>query len=165
MNDAAVDDFLDVWGEMGASWGISRSVARVHGLLIVTTRHWTLDEISERLQISRSNVSTSLKELRSWRVIRKTRQAGDRKEYYTCEPDVWQMLFSILRERKRREFDPVVQGVGAAAAAAGKSGGQLAGDRLRQMEHMLSTFDRLGERVLSSGERARALISFLEGKV
>ena len=165
MRGSVIDDFIDTWGEMGSSWGINRSVARVHGLLIVTKRHWTLDEISERLSISRSNVSTSLKELRSWGVVKKIRRDGDRKEYYTCEPDVWQMLFSILRERKRREFDPLVKGVSAVSAAAGNEGGEVAAGRLRQLEQMLATFDRLGERALSSGERARALISFLEGKM
>ena len=71
MNDDAVDRFLETWSSMGSSWGISRSVARVHGLMIVTERPWSLDEISERLQISRGNVSMCLKELRSWGVIRK----------------------------------------------------------------------------------------------
>lgn len=165
MSDHVIDSFLDTWGEMGSSWGINRSVARVHGLLIVSSRHWSLDEISGRLRISRSNVSTSLKELRSWGVIRKVYREGDRKEYYTCLPDVWEMLFNILRERKRREFDPVKRGVQEMVHDAGKSPEGIDLDRLRQMEKMLATFDHLGERTLGSSKKVKTLLTFLEGKV
>ena len=161
----AIERFLETWSAMGSSWGISRSVARVHGLLIVTDRDWSLDEISDRLRISRGNVSMSLKELRSWGVIRKVHRPGDRRERYTCEPEVWQMLFSILRERTRREFDPALQGVRETLRDAGRNPAGIALERLQQMADMLGIFDRLGDRVLASEDRARMLISFLEGKV
>ena len=165
MNDELVDRFLETWSAMGSSWGISRSVARVHGLLIVTEQPWSLDGISERLQISRGNASMSLKELRSWGVIRRVHQPGERRERFSCEADIWQMLFSIVRERKKREFDPALKGVQKALKEAEEKPGGIALERLKQMADMLTTFDRLGERMLASEDRARMLISFLEGKI
>jgi DNA-binding transcriptional regulator GbsR (MarR family) len=165
MNDAIIDQFVDSWGAMGSFWGVNNSVARIHALLIISERPWCLDEISERLRISKSNASTSLKELRSWRVIRKILQPGDRREFYVCEPDAWEMLFNIMRERKRREFDPVLASVRATLSQVERHPAGVALDRLRQMEQMMTTFDRLGERVLASGDQARALITFVLGKL
>lgn len=165
MNDAIIDQFVDSWGAMGSFWGINNSVARIHALLIISERPWCLDEISERLRISKSNASTSLKELRSWLVVRKILQPGDRREFYVCEPDAWEMLFNIMRERKRREFDPVLAGVRATLAQAEQHPEGVALDRLRRMEQMMATFDRLGERILTNGDQARALITFVLGKL
>ena len=164
MEPEVLDRFVDSWGAMGSLWGVNTSVARVHGLLIASDRAWCLDEIAERLGISRSNVSTCLKELRSWGVIRKVFQQGDRREFYVCEPDAWKMLFSIMRERKKREFDPVVTHIKDALAEASGSSDGIALERLRQMEQMLATFDALAVKLLSSETQARAIISFFMGK-
>ena len=164
MPTAAIDQFVDSWGTMGSLWGVNRSVARVHGLLIASDRPWCLDEIGEKLSISKSNVSTCLKELRSWGVIRKTARTGDRREYYACEPDVWKMLFSIMRERKKREFDETLASVRQTLVTAVENPEGVAVDRLKQMEQMLSTFDQLGSRLLAGETQARALISFVMGK-
>ena len=165
MNDALIDQFVDSWGAMGSFWGINNSVARIHALMIISDRPWCLDEITERLRISKSNVSTSLKELRTWRVIRKVLQPGDRREFYISEPDAWQMLFTIMRERKKREFDPILASVRSTLARAEQQPEGVALDRLRQMEQMMSTFDSLSERFLASGDQARSLISFILGKI
>ena len=164
MNNEIIDQFVDSWGTMGSLWGVNTSVARVHGLLIATDRAWCLDEITERLGLSKGNVSTCLKELRSWGVIRKVLQQGDRREFYVCEPDAWKMLFCIVRERKKREFDPVVSHIREALDQAGGSPDGIALDRLKQMEQMLATFDLLAAKLLSSETQARAIISFFMGK-
>lgn len=156
--------FVDSWGAMGSFWGVNASVARVHGLLIITDRPWSLDEISEHLGLSKGNVSTCLKELRSWKVVRKVLQAGDRREYYLCEPDSWQMLFSIMRERKRREFDPLFESVREALAEAEAHPEGIALKRLRQMEQMLGILDRLAERALTNSDQTKSLIAFILGK-
>jgi DNA-binding transcriptional regulator GbsR (MarR family) len=156
--------FADTWGAMGSFWGVNPSVARVHGLLIISERPWCLDEISEHLGLSRGNVSTCLKELRTWKVVRKVLQPGDRREFYVCEPDSWQMLFSIVRERKRREFDPLLESVRDALREAEAHPQGVAVARMRQMEQMLGTLDRLAGRALASGEQAKALISFILGR-
>ena len=165
MEKEIIERFVDSWGAMGSLWGVNTSVARVHGLLIASDRAWCLDEISQQLSISKSNVSTSLKELRSWGVIRKTFQQGDRREFYVCEPDVWKMLFSIMRERKKREFDPVVTNIKEALEGAAKFPDGVALERLKQMEQMLATFDLLATKLLSSESQARAVISFFMNKI
>lgn len=164
MDDNLIRRFVDSWGAMGSFWGVNASVARVHGLLIISEKPWSLDEISTYLGLSKGNVSTSLKELRAWKVIRKILQAGDRREFYVCEPDSWQMLFSIMRERKLREFDPLFESVRDALTAAEAHPEGLALQRLRQMEQMLGTLDRLAERILTSSDRTKAMITFILGK-
>ena len=164
MSEETVDRFVEAWGAMGTAWGISQSVARVHGLLIISARSWSLDEICERLRISKGNASMCLKELRSWNVVRRERRPGDRREYYTSEGDTWQMLFRILRERKRREFDPVLASVRSARRGAEADPGGIEVERIRQLEQMLGSFDRLAERALGGSDRMRALVAFLLGK-
>jgi DNA-binding transcriptional regulator GbsR (MarR family) len=164
MDATIVDRFVDSWGSMGSLWGVNASVARVHGLLIATERPWCLDDIAKRLGISKSNVSTSLKELRSWGVIRKTYLSGDRREFYLCEPDVWKMLFCIMRERKKREFDPVISNIQEVLESAKESPDGIALDRLKQMEQLLVTFDGLAVKLLTSESQARAVISFFMGR-
>jgi len=164
MDTAAIDRFIDLWGELGSSWGISTSVARVHALLIVSDRPWCLDEIAERLQISKSNVSMSLKELRGWKVVRRVHVAGDRREFYTSEADPWQMLLDIARERKRREFDPLLAGVRSTLEQAQHNPGGVDVERLRAMAQMLGSFDKLAERALGNGLQARAMMAVLLGK-
>ncbi len=164
MSEEVVDRFVATWGAMGSAWGISQSVARVHALLIVTDRAWCLDEIAERLRISRGNVSMSLKELRGWGVVRREDRPGDRREFWTSEGDTWEMLFRILRERKRREFDPIVAGVSAARRDAEASPGGIALDRLREMEAMLRSLERLADRALGEGGHLRALVALVLGR-
>ncbi|HEX9399435.1 MAG TPA: MarR family transcriptional regulator, partial [Anaeromyxobacter sp.] len=101
-----VKSFVEAWGAMGSLWGINRSVARVHALLMASEEPISLEEIAERLQISKGNASMSLRELRTFGVVRQVEAPGDRRDFYVTEPDVWTMFFRILRERKRREFDP-----------------------------------------------------------
>ena len=163
MNEALVNQFVETWGTMGSTWGINNSVARVHGLLIVTDRPWCIDEMVEQLQISKSNVSTSLKELRSWNVVRKVFLPGDRREFYVCEPDAWEMLFNIMRQRKQREFDPILTSLAATCAQAQESPTGIALDRLRQMKQMLDAFDRLATLALKSEAQVKALVSVLPG--
>lgn len=164
MSDEVIDRFIESWGAMGAFWGVNTSVARVHALLIVSDRAWCLDEIAERLHISKGNASMCLKELRAWKVVRRESRPGDRREHYISEPSSWAMLFSIARERKRREFDPLVESVRTTLAEAREHPAGIAVTRLAGMEEMLATLERLAERVLRSEEQAKGLIGFLLGK-
>jgi DNA-binding transcriptional regulator GbsR (MarR family) len=90
---------------------------------------------------------------------------GDRREFYICEPDVWKMLFSIMRERKKREFDPLVANIRDALESARSSPSGMAMDRLGQMEQMLTTFEKLFSRFLAGETQARAVLSFLTEKM
>lgn len=159
MNEKLINDFVDIWGAMGSSWGINNSVARVHGLLIISERPWCIDEIVEMLQISKSNVSTSLKELRSWNVIRKVFLPGDRREFYQCEPNAWEMLFNIIRERKKREFDPLFSGVSDTYNKAKEDSSGIAIERLEQMTKMLDTFNKMANTALKGESQVMSMIS------
>ncbi|MBL4592045.1 MAG: ArsR family transcriptional regulator [Phycisphaerales bacterium] len=104
----AEDRFIASWGRMGSVWGISRTMAEVHALLYITGTEMCTDEIMSRLGVSRGNVSMSVRSLLEWGVIEKVRIAGDRKEYFQAEQDVWSMLRAIARERIKREVDPLL---------------------------------------------------------
>ena len=163
MDNQHIQRLVESWGVMGSLWGVNTSVARVHGLLIASRRPWCLDEVATALRVSRSNVSTSLKELRAWGVVRRIIRPGERREFYTCEPDVWSMLFRILRERKKREFDPAYAAVQEALTAAREAPEGMAVDRLEQMAEMMSQMNDMAERVLSDEEGAREMLAFFMG--
>jgi DNA-binding transcriptional regulator GbsR (MarR family) len=119
--------FILHWGEMGWRWGINRSVAQVHALLMLTPTPLPADEIGETLKVARSNVSTSLKELQGWGLARVVHVFGDRREHFETLGDVWEMFQVILRERKKRELDPTLATLRACAAdVAADTGGSKA---------------------------------------
>lgn len=96
------------WGEMGARWGVNRTVSQIHALLYLSPEPLTAEEIAETLSVARSNVSNSLKELQSWNLINVTHVLGDRRDYFGVKGDTWEMLVTILEERKRREIEPTL---------------------------------------------------------
>jgi DNA-binding transcriptional regulator GbsR (MarR family) len=97
------------WGEMGARWGISRTVAQIHALLYFAPQPLAADEIVAALGVARSHVSTSLRELQSWGVVKVVHRMDDRREHFQAIQDVWQMFEILLDERKRREVDPTLK--------------------------------------------------------
>ncbi|MEM6332450.1 MAG: MarR family transcriptional regulator [Planctomycetota bacterium] len=101
--------FILHWGEMGSRWGINRTVAQIHALLFIAERPLPADEIAETLQVARSNVSSSMKELDSWGILHRVPVLGDRRDHFTTTTDVWTMFRVILDERKRREIDPTLE--------------------------------------------------------
>lgn len=100
--------FVIHWGEMGGRWGVNRTVAQIHALLYYTNRPMNADEIGQLLGVARSNISTSLRELQSWRLVRVTHLLGDRRDHFETAADVWDLFQVIVRERKARELDPTV---------------------------------------------------------
>ncbi len=160
----AIDRFIESWGAMGSVWGINASTARIHALLMMTTDPMSLDAIAKGLKISRGNASMCLKELRGWGVIRLIKEPGDRRDYYVSESDVQKMFFAIARERKRREFDPVVEVVeDTLRSLKEEAGGRKAEvqERLEQMEELLSTLKVVGDRFLGNEKLAKSLIPLL----
>jgi DNA-binding transcriptional regulator GbsR (MarR family) len=101
--------FVLHWGEMGTRWGINRSVAQIHALLYVSPEPLPADEIADTLDIARSNVSGSLRELQGWGLARVAHKLGDRRDHFETTKDVWTMVGIILEGRKRRELDPTVK--------------------------------------------------------
>lgn len=100
--------FVLHWGEMGSRWGVNRTVAQIHALLYLAGRPLDAEEISETLNVARSNVSTSLKELQSWKLVRVTHAMGDRRDYFETSTDVWELFKLIVEGRRQREIDPTL---------------------------------------------------------
>ena len=100
--------FVLHWGEMGSRWGVNRTVSQVHALLFLIGRPMHAEELAEILQVARSNISNSLRELQNWKLVRMTHIQGDRRDHFDTAQDPWELMRIIVRERKSREFDPTV---------------------------------------------------------
>jgi len=101
--------FILHWGEMGTRWGINRTVAQIHALLFISQRPLNAEEIASTLGVARSNVSTSLKELQSWRIVKLVHVLGDKRDHFESMKDPWEMFRIVLDERRRREIDPTLE--------------------------------------------------------
>lgn len=101
-------DFISQWGVMGTQWGINRTMAQIHALLMTNSDAMSTDEVMEVLQVSRGNAHSNLKELVSWGLLKIVTKKGDRREYFLAEKNVWEMFRRISVERKRREIDPIL---------------------------------------------------------
>lgn len=110
--------FVLHWGEMGARWGVNRTVAQIHALLYLAPKPLTADEIVEALGVARSNVSTSLKELQGWGIVRLVHVMGDKRDHFEALQDVWETFRRVLDERKKREVDPTLALLNACIAQA-----------------------------------------------
>jgi len=100
--------FILHWGEMGTRWGINRTVAQIHALLFLSPQPVNAEQIASTLNVARSNVSTSLKELQGWGIIKRVHVLGDQRDHFESMKDVWEMFRVVLDERKRREIDPTL---------------------------------------------------------
>ncbi|MHC5537772.1 GbsR/MarR family transcriptional regulator [Singulisphaera rosea] len=103
-----IRQFVEHWGMMARSWGINSTMGELFALLYISGTDWTADDLRERLQVSRGNVSMNLRELMAWGVVHKIHRQGERREFYRAETDVWTLFRRILAERKRRELDPTL---------------------------------------------------------
>lgn len=102
------EDFIAQWGVMGTQWGINRTMAQIHALLMTAVEPLSTDEVMEALNVSRGNAHTNLKELVNWGLLRIVTKKGERREFFEAEKDVWEMFRLIMKERKRRELDPAL---------------------------------------------------------
>jgi len=126
--------FILHWGEMGARWGVNRTVAQVHALLFVSEEPVTAEYVAETLLVARSNVSVSLRELQAWGLVRVVHLMGDRRDHFQTTKDVWEMFQIILEGRKRREVDPTLAVLRELMAEPRASGlGEHARQRLTEL--------------------------------
>lgn len=148
--------FVLHWGEMGTRWGINRTVAQIHALLYLSDRPLPAEEIAEALSVARSNVSTSLRELMAWRIVRVVHLLGDRRDHFESSKDVWDMFRVILEERKRREIDPTLDVLAACVAEAERGGASdaHAKERIGEMLSFLKTMDEAYRRLSSLSPKA-----------
>ena len=133
--------FILHWGEMGTRWGINRTVALVHALLFISPKPLNADDIVETLGVARSNVSTSLKELQSWGIIKLVHTMGEKRDHFESMKDVWELFRVVLNERKRREIDPttLVLNECIAEAEADKATDIYTQQRLRDLRDFFET--------------------------
>ncbi|MFL5741080.1 MAG: GbsR/MarR family transcriptional regulator [Flavisolibacter sp.] len=101
--------FIQTWARLGTEWGINRTMAQVHALLLVTEKPLSTDEVMEELSISRGNANINLRELTNWNLVYRELVPGERKEYFKAEKDVWEIAKRIARERKKKEIEPVLR--------------------------------------------------------
>lgn len=132
------DLFITQWGALGTQWGINRTMAMIHALLLVSPEPLTTDEVMEQLSISRGNANTNLRDLTGWGLIRVVMRKGDRRDFYEAEKDVWRMFCIIARERKRRETEPAL----AILRQCAETSGDLAGAEAKELHTRLT---ELGE--------------------
>jgi len=100
------EKFILHWGEMGTKWGVNRTVAQIHALLFITKEPLNAEDLVETLSVARSNVSSSLKELQGWGIVKRVHVLGDSRDHFESMKDVWEMFRVVMDERKKREFDP-----------------------------------------------------------
>jgi DNA-binding transcriptional regulator GbsR (MarR family) len=131
--------FVLHWGEMGARWGINRTVAQIHALLYLSARPLHAEEIAETLSVARSNVSTSLRELQGWGIVKVVHELGDRRDHFESMKDVWEMFRVVMDERKRREWDPTLKVLGECVADSKKGEDPHVHERLVKMLDFMST--------------------------
>jgi DNA-binding transcriptional regulator GbsR (MarR family) len=126
---------------MGTRWGINRTVAQVHALLFISSQPLNADDLLETLGVARSNVSTSLKELQSWGIVKMVHVMGDKRDHFESMKEVWEMFRVVLNERKRREIDPTTQMLNECLAEAekDKTTDAYTQERLRDLKEFFET--------------------------
>ena len=164
------DRFVDLWDNMSSLWGISPTMARIHGLLYITGAAASMDDIMARLAISRGNVSMNLSKLVEWGLVRRVHKRGDRKEYYESLSDVWEMFTLVASQRKRREIDPILTTLRRCRDELTPEalGGQAAREEAQQRFHrvndllkLLSRLDSLAQRFFESHKSLRDAVEML----
>lgn len=167
------DRFVDLWDTMSSLWGISPTMARIHGLLYITGAALSMDDIMARLTISRGNVSMNLSKLVEWGLVRRIHKRGDRRDYYESLSDVWEMFTLVANQRKRREIDPIVNTLRRCREAlSAQSLGPAAEDnaalqRLRRVNDLLSFLtlvDGLAQRFFDTHRGLRDALEILGAK-
>lgn len=162
----AVSDFVLQWGDLGKQWGVSRSVAQIHALLYLSDVPMTAEAIADQLAMARSNVSTSLRELLDWKLIRRVPVMGDRREHFAAEQDIWAMVTCIAAGRKAREIDPAEAALKQSTALAADDAAISAGARARldAMLDFVTTMSRWHDQMLGVPKPAlMALIKMGDG--
>src|SRR4029077_18233796 len=133
--------FILHWGEMGTRWGINRTVAQIHALLFLSPHPVNAEEIASTLSVARSNVSTSLKELQGWGIVKRVHVLGDQRDHFESMKDVWEMFRVVLDERKKREIDPTLAVLRecVAEAAKDKETDEFTEQKLRELGEFFET--------------------------
>ena len=157
--------FVLHWGEMGTRWGLNRTVAQLHALLFISPRPLPADEISTTLAVARSNVSTSLRELQGWRIVRVVHVLGDRRDHFEAIKDVVEIFRIVSEERKRREIDPTLRVLAECVAESKNTADAYSHERLVSMLEFLTAMTGMFEEIMRMPTPALKSMVKLRGKV
>ncbi len=148
----ARDEFVAQWGALGTQWGINRTMAQIHALLMTAPQPLSTDEVMEDLQISRGNAHSNLKELVAWGLVRVVVRKGERREFFEAEKDVWKIFTTVARERKRREIDPALKVLRKCAEESreiGTAEGKAFYEQMKQLEEFVEFASSMADRISS----------------
>lgn len=150
----AKQEFLQLWGTLGGQWGINRTMAQIHALLMVSPGALSADEIMAELSISRGNVNMNLRELMTWNLVYKELKMGERKEFFRAEKDIWEVAKRVVQERRRREIQPVkenlklLKNIEGASTAESREFQRVIGD----ISNLVNKLDSAAEKAIKAGE-------------
>ena len=148
--EKARNEFVSQWGALGNQWGINRTMAQIHALLMTAPTPLSTDDVMQQLEVSRGNAHTNLKELVAWGLIRSTVIKGERREYFEAEKDVWQIFTIIARERKRREIEPalsILQKCVEESSDIKSQEGRAFHSQMRELEEVVSFASKMADRI------------------
>ncbi len=151
----AKSQFLQTWGKLGSEWGINRTMAQVHALLLISPEPLSAEEIMEELNISRGNVNMNVRELIDWDLVNKVLIPGERKEFFTAEKDIWEIAKRVAKERKRREIEPVLKVLDQLAKVEGDKKDKKVKEfteRMTELNDFVSKMDKSVDTMLKADE-------------
>ena len=159
--------FILQWGEMGARWGINRTVAQIHALLHLSEQPLSADAVATALGVARSNVSTSLRELQGWGIVRAVHVLGDRRVHFESTRNVWELFRTIVDQRKRREIDPTLETLRKALDQldGARSGDRYTRERLQELLEFFETMTELYDELRHLPLTALRSVARMRGKV
>lgn len=146
----ARDEFVAQWGAMGSQWGINRTMAQIHALLMTAAEPIGTDDVMADLEISRGNAHSNLKELVAWGLVRVVVKKGERREFFEAEKDVWQIFTIVTRERKKREIEPALAVLNRCAEGSRElksAEGKAFHSQMRQLEEFVGFASKVADRV------------------
>jgi DNA-binding transcriptional regulator GbsR (MarR family) len=154
--DQAKKQFINLWGNFGTQWGINRSMAQVHALLLSSIQPLCTEDVMEMLSISRGNANMNLRELMNWNLIYKDSVQGERKEYFRAEKDMWEVAKRIVRERKRREIEPLMQHLDELKKIEGDNSQeqQEFTQTINNISHLVTRLDSISNALMKAEESA-----------
>ncbi len=148
--DHAREEFVAQWGALGTQWGINRTMAQIHALLMTAAEPMSTDEVMEALEVSRGNAHTNLKELVAWGLVRPVVRKGERRDYFEAEKDVWHIFTTVARERKRREIEPALAVLAKCAEESREihtPEGRAFHEQMRQLEEFVGFASKMADRI------------------